>query len=187
MDFDKDGKMTIEELEGEGSTPDEHTKEVFNIADQDQDGKLNREELGSMLFQEIRPEIHDAASRETFKEKDKNNDGKVSFEEFKKHHRKDTIHMADSNYQALDTNGDGHLDQDEMKQWHGSRWHKEMSFKGLFEKLDTDNDGHLSIEEFRGGRKEIPEDAFMTMLDWLEHLDTTAPHSKNLEIMRSPQ
>jgi len=57
-------------------------REIFNAADKNKDGVLDRKEFPLFSSPEEHPEMHEFILKQTLEEKDKDNDGYVTFQEF---------------------------------------------------------------------------------------------------------
>lgn len=195
MDKDKDGKVSFDELlttewESVDSDKDmqdkeDYTEELaalkeidklkFKAADGDKDGFLDMKELQDFYH----PENHDAILRittlEELKHKDTDDDGKLSKNEFWGFNplEEDGVEIPDEDnaeFVALDKNGDGFIDLEELMVWESGRLVTEDSLKKLLEIADADKDEHVTATELVDAREKLAEsDAQGLLNEWAEH------------------
>jgi len=190
IDTSKDGKLSLEEHlndihnQAEGGDAEEmkelkHRKTVegnkFKAADTNGDGLLELDELPSLFY----PETHDAvlavAVRESLRQKDANHDGKLSPKEFWEVDggESEDVELSEEerdDFGKLDLDGNGFLDETELRLWESGRFHTEEAMKKLFNIADKDNNMHITAEEFSKAREEISaSDAQYHLMEWVEH------------------
>jgi len=78
--------------------------------------------------------------------------------------------MTNTDFEKLDTNGDGLLSIHELKAWETGTFQINDALKILFQAADKDGDKHLSAEELAVAREYISmTDANYHFMDWVEH------------------
>ncbi|KAK6728220.1 hypothetical protein RB195_005706 [Necator americanus] len=126
----------------------------FKAADQNADGKLNKEELSAFLNPENYHHMHATLVEVTMKEKDLNKDGAIDLKEF-------LGEMADSSQsewhkvesdrfmKEYDTDGDGVLRGEEVRRWliPDVKTVAKQEASHLISGADKDKDGKLTISE----------------------------------------
>merc|ERR1740129_180910 len=173
IDTNKDGQLTLEEYLADIHSEDvdqqdkeefENRKRVetekFKAADTNGDKILDATEIPAIFFPEAHDHILHVTAKEAMLQKDANKDGKLTKRElfeFDGAEGKEE-EMAEEEHQdftKLDTNGDGHVDSEELKAYESGSFYTEEAFKKLFEMADKDKDGHLTSEELQAVQKEI--------------------------------
>lgn len=189
IDSNKDGKLSLDELLkdmeqwGEGDEEDKKEAEArkelekakFKVADENQDGLLDIQELPSLFY----PETHDGSleltAKSTMKQKDLDGDGVLTAKEFWEGDvvEGEDISISDeeqADFRKLDKNGDSKLSLEELKLWESGRFHTEEAMKKLFEIADKDSDMHVTSEELDAAREQIAaSDAHYHLMEWAEH------------------
>jgi Ca2+-binding EF-hand superfamily protein len=149
-----EGKIDVLKMDPEDRKLFEEDKLYFERADENNDGKLSREEFSRFQNPEFYPIMHDILITMTLREKDVDKDRKISIKEY----MGDVFDQPTSEYYVTeqnrfkhdyDKNGDGFLTGDELKDWlvPDIRETAEHEAQHLFEGSDTNADGKLSIEE----------------------------------------
>lgn len=165
LDENADGFVSWEEYLAD-SFPDEelHNKEeesliaqdkmYFKQADEDNDGKLNLEELASFLNPEHHPHMHPVLIAVTLLEKDQNGDGAIEEKEFlgelDEQRGSEWYKVEVERFRTVyDKNKDGKLAGDELTDWLLVDGTTAGSYEAesLLTNSDDDKDGQLSYEE----------------------------------------
>jgi len=192
MDSDRDGKLSLEEvLKDIGTWADDADNEEkksaealravesekFRVADGDADGYLSREELAAMFY----PEIHDGVlaitAAASLREKDRDGDGELTQREFWEGDVSDDEDLTISeeetkDFNALDKDGNGRVNLEELKAWESGMFHTEEAMKKLFEISDKDGDMHITLKELHDAREEIAgTDAQYHLMELAEHVE----------------
>jgi len=190
IDTSKDGKLSLDEhindIHNQADGGDEaemkeleHRKGVetakFKAADTNRDGFLDKTELPALFYPETHEGVLDVTVAETMRQKDLNHDGKLTPKEFWESDQMDgdDADLSDeekADFARLDTNGDGALDQRELRSWESGRFHTEDAIKKLFDASDKDSDLHLTADELAQARDQIAaSDAQYHLIEWAEH------------------
>lgn len=129
----------------------------FHQADEDHDGKLSKEEFAAFLHPEEHEHMKDIVVLETMEDIDKNKDGKISLEEYigdmwpnKEEAEPEWVKNERQQFSSYrDTNGDGFMDKDEVKNWiiPPNYDHSEAEAKHLIYETDENKDGVLTKQE----------------------------------------
>ncbi|XP_022211782.2 calumenin-B-like [Drosophila obscura] len=131
----------------------------WKVADKNRDDCLNREEFSAFLHSEDHPAMRDVVLKEMFDDLDVDRDGKISLVEYVF----DMYQPATPDEQPpewvgnerdvfvkfLDLNGDGHLNEDEVRQWiapHGLG-QSDSEAQHLLTVADADGDMQLTKSE----------------------------------------
>merc|ERR1719250_2229 len=124
----------------------EEIEEAFKKVDKDGVGKLNKEQLKTLMIN-----VEDEKNRADL---EKNmNENMVSLEELLKlleigeEKDKDPFEMMMKMLKAADEDGDGFLDEEELTKFMSSTSAKSVDVKFLMQAADTNGDGKVSIEE----------------------------------------
>mmetsp|Transcript_12526 Transcript_12526/g.25477 ORF Transcript_12526/g.25477 Transcript_12526/m.25477 type:complete len:278 (+) Transcript_12526:113-946(+) len=189
MDLDKDGKLSLLELLrdmdqwGEGGARDKRDAalrrdletEKFKVADADEDGLIDESELPSLFYPETNDGVLELIAKAFLLENDADKDGFLSLQEFWKGSRDDgdepsSSHEEKEDFVALDKDGNGKLDLQELKVWESGRFHTEAAMRKLLEVADKDSDMHVTVEELSAAREQISgSDAQYHLMQWAEH------------------
>mmetsp|Transcript_53854 Transcript_53854/g.149796 ORF Transcript_53854/g.149796 Transcript_53854/m.149796 type:complete len:276 (+) Transcript_53854:78-905(+) len=190
LDANRDGKLSLEEvLKDIGTWADDADNEEkksaealravesekFRVADGDADGYLSREELAAMFY----PEIHDGVlaitAAASLREKDRDGDGELTQREFWEGDVSDDEDLTISeeetkDFNALDKDGNGRVNLEELKAWESGMFHTEEAMKNLFEICDKDGDMHVTLKELHDSWEEIDgTDVRYHLMEWAWH------------------
>lgn len=129
----------------------------FNLADEDDDMKLNFQEFQAFLHPEEFGHMADVVVEETLEDMDEDKDGKISLNEYvgdfidgDDEEDQDWVDREKKNFKEIkDVNKDGYLDREELAAWVGPQ---ESSYsleeaRHLIDKADANKDGVLSYQE----------------------------------------
>ncbi|XP_052798594.1 calumenin-like isoform X2 [Mya arenaria] len=129
----------------------------FQKADADGDEKLTKEEFAAFLHPEEHEHMKDIVVSETMEDIDKDKDGKISLEEYigdmwpnKEEEEPEWVKGERTQFSTYrDTNGDGVMDRDEVKNWiiPPNYDHSEAEAKHLIYEADANKDGKLTKQE----------------------------------------
>lgn len=135
-------------------------KRRWGKADQDNDGLLTKDEFSDFLHPEEAKHMQHVVVDETFEEIDKNKDGIISLEEYvgdmwpdmgkEDVEEPDWVKTEREQFTMYrDTNKDGHMDRDEVRDWiiPDDYDHSSAEAKHLIFESDSDQDGSLSKQE----------------------------------------
>ena len=132
----------------------EEDKMLFNAADKNKDGWLNKDEFVSFSHPEDDEEMHEYVITQVLKDKDANNDGEVDFQEYmgdrgKDHTKEWLVGEKDRFDSELDKDKDGVLNKEEIKAWMipSNDEIAKDEVEHLFAGADDDVDGKLSFDE----------------------------------------
>eukprot|EP00282_Hemiselmis_andersenii_P016042 CAMPEP_0114133154 /NCGR_PEP_ID=MMETSP0043_2-20121206/13474_1 /TAXON_ID=464988 /ORGANISM="Hemiselmis andersenii, Strain CCMP644" /LENGTH=1256 /DNA_ID=CAMNT_0001226711 /DNA_START=123 /DNA_END=3890 /DNA_ORIENTATION=- len=171
LDVNGDGKVSIVEFKMKlGLRPkmEEVMEEVhadveneFDQIDADGSGYLEFEEIWADLEQKLGQSIDREQAESIFKELDVNGDGKVSLVEFKMKvgvmpTRQEIVeeahNEAEEAFDAIDTDGSGYLDLEELWADLQKRGMVELTreqVEEIFKSIDANGDGKVSLAEFK--------------------------------------
>ncbi|CAE8586498.1 unnamed protein product [Polarella glacialis] len=189
LDTNKDGQLSIQEImatddvEGEGDEDQkleaanrvDDEKRRFQIADVNRDGQLDQQELPALFYPETSDEMLNVVAESSLKSKDKDGDGLLTLMEF---WEGDVAGSEDNTvadeeqaeFKALDKDGSGKLDVEELKAWESGRHHTEDAMRQLIRHTDKDGDAHITAAELGDARESISgTDAAYHFLEWAEH------------------
>lgn len=190
IDTDKDGKLSLQEhlndIHNQADGGDaEEMKELerrkktetdkFKSADVDGDGVLGPKEVPGLFYPETHPGVLEVTVRETMRQKDHDGDGKLTAKEFWEFGAEDSEQdqLSDEeiiDFQKLDRDGSGTLDESELKAWESGMFHTEAAMVKLLEICDKDGDMQCNIEELQNAREELAaSDAQYHLIEWAEH------------------
>ncbi|KER28373.1 hypothetical protein T265_04760 [Opisthorchis viverrini] len=129
----------------------EEEKIKFKSADLDQNGHLNATEFTAFEHPHNYPHMAPYEIIHTLRDFDTDNDGFISQQEYladDKMHR-EAFKIELENFKRYDTNGDGRLDQEEMKHWVTPGFQRTATEEAehLFSETDANGDKELSKEE----------------------------------------
>jgi len=180
-DTNKDGRVSLEEhlndtvyserwedAEKEKKMRIDDETALFKAADANNDGLLDKHELGAVVF----PETHEGATNalmdQTMRDADENGDGKITIEEFKNSDmieadtdmadevkETDQVDEEDALFKRLDKNGDGFLEKEELRPLKTGRIERENMVNELVGALDKDGDSHVDSAELVQGKKSV--------------------------------
>lgn len=131
----------------------------WQLADQNHDGSLSRDEFTDFLHPEEAPHMHSVVIDETLEDMDRDKDGKISLAEYiNDMYASDgtdgtvpdwVVREREQFRDHRDKNKDGFLDKEEVKLWilPPDYDHSEAEAKHLIHESDEDKDGQLSKEE----------------------------------------
>lgn len=123
----------------------------FNMADENKDGDLQTDEYYAFAHPWNYNHMHILEIRNAYKDHDKNKDGFIDLKEYLgDSDREKEIEIVDiENFHAFDSDGDGKLDQGEVKTWMIPDYDSaaEDEAKHLIEHSDLDGDGKLLRQE----------------------------------------
>lgn len=129
----------------------------FKQADENGDGYLSKEEFASFLHPEEHEHMKDIVVLETMEDIDKDKDGKISLDEYigdmwpnKDEEEPEWVKGEREQFSSYrDTNGDGFMDKDEVKNWiiPPNYDHSEAEAKHLIYETDENKDGVLTKQE----------------------------------------
>jgi uncharacterized protein (TIGR03067 family) len=176
LDADHDGQLTLEEFTSDWPTPEaaKQGTEVFQVVDQDGDGKVTVDELNSkpmraiFLLMDFNADgawspgefslgpvssASAARTRRVFELVDQDHDGAMSFQEY-------TNRPAEAWFVKLDANDDDRLSLAEYGEGNPALV-RSGRIRGVFSALDRNGDGTLSHGEFA----DKPQEALFKKLD----------------------
>jgi len=171
-DTSQDGFVNLEEhledtvpLYEDGGADDgevqAHETAMFRAADVNGDGLLNQSELVALKFPETRDDVMNVVLQKVIGDADLVGDGKVYLDEFNlaPWHEDATKRAsnAETLFKRLDSNGDGFLEQEELRNLMSGRIAREDMVKELVSSLDTNNNGHLESAELVDGRNVVSQ------------------------------
>ncbi|XP_003740997.1 reticulocalbin-2 [Galendromus occidentalis] len=143
-------KTTEEKLDHQSLVDEE--RELFDLADKDKDGFLNKEEYARLSQPHEYPEMQKVIVLQALKRKDADKDGKLSMEEFLADEKLSKENLLDERERfrhELDKNKDSYLDYDEFFHWviPDNNQIADSEVEHLMERADDNHDGRLSIDE----------------------------------------
>lgn len=127
---------------------------MFDVADQNKDGVLDKKEFVLFTHPEEHPEMHPLIVNQTLDEKDTNGDGFIDLQEYigEKGLSHDKAWLIDEKAKFdgdYDKDGDGHLNRAEILEWMvpSNDEIADEEVEHLFTECDLDSDGFISFEE----------------------------------------
>ncbi|KAJ1520096.1 hypothetical protein ONE63_004318 [Megalurothrips usitatus] len=153
--FGEDTDFSDDHLEGAHEKLMKNEKVMFEAADSNKDGKLDRAEFLIFQFPEENPAMHPHLLAQTLEEKDKDSDGFINFEEFLDRKEgespeKEYIIVQEQKFNGeFDKDGDGRLNSAEILSWitpNNDDIAKD-EVDHLFASADDDHDDLLSYNE----------------------------------------
>lgn len=151
---------------------------MFKAADANGDGKLDASEMHALVAPETHEGVMDLVLSHSLRDADSDNSGKVNLEEFRNsglaHKGLRPQHETDDDDEAiaddhtldeldrsthqiftrLDTNGDEHLDKNELRDLMSGKIQRENMIHHVVSTLDSDNDKHVDVDELIKGKKQ---------------------------------
>lgn len=125
IESDVDGNKIDIDISAEGPEQaqlidDDRT--IFNAADLNKDGELNRDEFVLFISPEEHPQMLPIILNQTLRDKDKNGDGKINFQEFvgdsARDHDKEWLMAEKERFDGqYDADHDGVLNGNEILSW----------------------------------------------------------------------
>jgi len=181
VDTDFDRKISLEELlkdpdmQSEGR--EEDAEKIFKLADNNGDGKLDADELPSIIHPETNQAVLELMAKVNLNAKDQNKDGLLTAKEFFLDwdslvgEEFNTISgEQDADFAKLDKDLDGKLDVKELMAWESGRFRTEEAFSHLFEHADKDSDMHVTADELVNSREKIAgSDAHYHLTEYAQH------------------
>jgi len=166
FDKDNDGMLTLDEMLtslGEQGDMDEEDMEErahkeaqkFELADADGDGYLNEQEIIGLAYPELNPKLLEFQTIEAMRERDQDGDMVLDIkemwltaDEYGDAMEEDSINEQNrQTFKAVDKNGDGDIDVQELMPFHSGRHHMEEGMKALFKEADNNRDKKLTAKE----------------------------------------
>lgn len=176
MDADQDGKLSLAEYlgdVGQSHVRRELEEERFRLADADASGFAEEAELKLLLRHLVNDATAELESKHFINERDTDGDGLLTQAEYWGDNSESgpvPPLEAQNEFEALDKDGSGKLDRQEMKLYHNGEHFAEKDVKVLFTYADKDADSHVTAEELAGAREELAtEDVHWRLASWLEH------------------
>lgn len=153
--FGDDTDFSDDHLEGAQEKLIRNEKIMFEAADNNKDGKLDRGEFLVFQFPEENPAMHPHLLAQTLEEKDKDSDGFINFEEFLDRKETDSpekeyLIVQEQKFNGeFDKDGDGRLNSAEILSWitPNNEDIAKDEVDHLFASADDDHDDLLSYEE----------------------------------------
>jgi len=168
MDTNTDGKVSSEEFLVWG-TDDEHQIEgpakeeqerfvedrrrEFDLADKNNDGYVDADELAHMHHHFINDKVETETTKVTMEGQDQDGNGELTMQEF--HMSGDASEDDQEVFSKLDKDGSGTLNHEEFKPWITTGFDSDETAQKLFATADVDKDGSLTAEEMADAREQI--------------------------------
>jgi Ca2+-binding EF-hand superfamily protein len=184
IDSDKDGSIALKEYLNDTVYTDPTNKEdlsqqetdetkMFQAADANHDGILDKTELAGLISPEANGAVMDVAVSQSMKSADANSDGKLTFDEFEAadltHHERapagddddddndseaatNSADFAKKMFKRLDVNGDGVLEESELRDLHSGKLQREQLVDDFVKTVDKDNDLKIDQDELLQGK-----------------------------------
>jgi len=188
MDSDRDGKLSLEEVLNDVDSRANHAdndkkpagevwrvveSEKFKAADSDGDGYLSMEERPSLFYPGIHDGVLSIVTAAFLRERDRDGDGELTQTEFwegEASNDEDLTNSEARDFNALDKDGNGRLNLEELKPWRSGIFHTEEAMKNLFEICDKDGDMHVTLKELHDSWEEIDgTDVRYHLMEWAWH------------------
>jgi len=175
-DADKNGFVNLEEhlkdtipvdvddLEKRKQRIEDETA-LFNAADANNDGQLNKDELGALLVPETNAGLINITMQQAFRDADTDGNGKLTEKEFldsmwESWHGK----SIEQQFKRLDVNSDGTISQEELRPLMSGRIDREDMVDELVGSLDKDGDAHIDASELVLGKSAVRDSDFQSYL-----------------------
>eukprot|EP00929_Paragymnodinium_shiwhaense_P089485 TRINITY_DN49629_c0_g3_i11.p1 TRINITY_DN49629_c0_g3~~TRINITY_DN49629_c0_g3_i11.p1 ORF type:complete len:268 (-),score=80.65 TRINITY_DN49629_c0_g3_i11:730-1533(-) len=183
MDENEDGKLSIAEVTQPPSEDD--TKEVqereaahelkkFKLADANNNGYLEGEEIIAFFHPPATKEILQAEAYNTLKRWDKDGNSGVTLEEFlsaddPEFQKNAELRSQNTKYfNLLDKDGNGQLSLREIMDYETGHHMDAHAIDELFTVADANNDGHLDHDEIHGKATELTETmGHHLLMEWI--------------------
>jgi len=184
QDTSQDGFVNLEEhLKDRAPIMDDgdlraHETAMFRAADVNGDGLLNQTELVALRFPEMRDDVMNVVLQKAIRDADLVEDGKVSLDEFKVRlapyeYATKRASNAETLFKRLDSNGDGFLEQEELRNLKSGRIAREDMVNELVSSLDTNNDGGVESAELVDGRNVVSQSQIQDyLMAWAKRRST---------------
>ncbi|KAM9815378.1 calumenin-A-like [Syngnathus typhle] len=128
----------------------------FKVVDRDEDQKVNRAEYAAFIYPERFDQMEETAILQTLGDMDDNGNGVIELGEYigemhleEGEPEPESVWLSKRNFKALDKDGNGILDTDEIREWIKpiDHIHAEEEAKRLVSECDANKDGKLSKTE----------------------------------------
>uniref|UniRef100_A0A1Q3FK20 Reticulocalbin-3 n=1 Tax=Culex tarsalis TaxID=7177 RepID=A0A1Q3FK20_CULTA len=153
-DDDEDSERHFDPTKEEEKKLIADDKEMFEAADENNDGKLDPAEFVRFMSPEEFPQMFAVVLKQTLRNKDANGDGKIDFQEYaaeqsRNHDKEWLVTEKDRFDNDFDKDGDGYLNGNEILSWilPSNDEVAEDEVAHLFVSTDDDHDDRLSYKE----------------------------------------